>query len=281
MGTFAVYIPCARATTRSRRSCRSILRRMLTSSVRSDLLNPPPKVEHSGPTPRTTRSMSASRRAKPLAPLPKHAKRADGNTRRTQLSTRARHASRRTASAASLPARRANATICSCRRSVSSSSCPANRGAPEPLAEGASEPDNALSEDDGVGGGDASSSSSSSSPVRSTTPSGFSRFLFRFARSCSAESDPESLRGPAPAFRASRSSSSSSSPAPLARAAATGEKSAEAGSSAPSSSAASESKTAAGAGAGAGASGTREGDFPLLTEATRSSVGSVGSVGSS
>ena len=78
IGTFAVDITFAFHTIFSRLRLFSILRSMRTRSSRSFLLNPPPPAEGSGPTPSTTRSMSAHFSASPVAPDPKTSSRASG-----------------------------------------------------------------------------------------------------------------------------------------------------------------------------------------------------------
>ena len=78
MGTLAVDITFAFHTIFSRLSAFSILRSMRTSSSRSFLLNPPPPAHGSGPTPITTKSISAHFSARPVAPDPKTSNRDDG-----------------------------------------------------------------------------------------------------------------------------------------------------------------------------------------------------------
>jgi beta-mannanase len=94
---------------------------METSSCRSCLLKPPPAVAAVGPTPRITKSISASLSASPDAPLPKTSNDALGNTRCTQACTVLRQSSLLIPSSLSLPFNSAKVKIWSCSRPAWSS----------------------------------------------------------------------------------------------------------------------------------------------------------------
>ena len=115
-------MPCARCTNRSRQRIFSILRSTATSSERSARPNPPPVADATGPTPSTTRSMSASFSARPVAPDPKTSRRADGNARTIAARILAHTDSRRRKSASSEPAFAANEATCACNTARASAS---------------------------------------------------------------------------------------------------------------------------------------------------------------